>query len=186
MEASSTTMFSNATHVCAVSDSRRAPRLACSFRARMMIETSGTEVLGSCTGAGGELTIIYLTAFRYYSGVRRTLLATLLPLAAEASPTKSPVTAALNRCAPQNQLQNRMQNPLLPHPQTRWLDAKPRFLVAYLALLIGSLAGLNGCYSGNRPGHIGTSAPDFTVQDSDHKVTLSQFHGQVVVLNFWA
>ena len=24
------------------------------------------------------------------------------------------------------------------------------------------------------------------MQDSDHKVTLSQFHGQVVVLNFWA
>ena len=24
------------------------------------------------------------------------------------------------------------------------------------------------------------------MQDADHKVTLSQFHGQVVVLNFWA
>jgi peroxiredoxin len=29
-------------------------------------------------------------------------------------------------------------------------------------------------------------APDFTVQDSDRKVTLSQFRGDVVVLNFWA
>jgi len=29
-------------------------------------------------------------------------------------------------------------------------------------------------------------APDFTVQDSQNKVTLSQFRGQVVVLNFWA
>jgi peroxiredoxin len=118
--------------------------------------------------------------------VRRTLLATLLPLAAEAGPTKTPVTAAVNRCATQNQLQNQMQNQLLPHPLTRWLDAKPRFLVVYLAFLIGSLAGLNGCYSGNHPGRIGTSAPDFTVQDSDHKVTLSQYRGQVVVLNFWA
>ena len=51
------------------------------------------------------------------------------------------------------------------------------------AALIGFLAG---CYSGNHPGRIGSAAPDFTVQDSDHKVTLSQFRGQVVVLNFWA
>jgi cytochrome c biogenesis protein CcmG/thiol:disulfide interchange protein DsbE len=48
------------------------------------------------------------------------------------------------------------------------------------------LCGLIGCYSGNRPARIGSNAPDFTVQDSDHKVTLSQFRGQVVVLNFWA
>ncbi len=30
------------------------------------------------------------------------------------------------------------------------------------------------------------AAPDFTVRDSEHTVTLSQFKGQVVVLNFWA
>ena len=29
-------------------------------------------------------------------------------------------------------------------------------------------------------------APDFTVQDSDRKVTLSELRGKVVVLNFWA
>ena len=45
---------------------------------------------------------------------------------------------------------------------------------------------LPGCYSSSRPSRIGTVAPDFTVQDSDRKVTLSQFRGQVVVLNFWA
>jgi len=45
---------------------------------------------------------------------------------------------------------------------------------------------LIGCYSGSRPGHIGTNAPDFTVQDSDRKVTLSDLRGQIVVLNFWA
>ena len=53
-------------------------------------------------------------------------------------------------------------------------------------VVVGLLAGLIGCYSGNRPPRIGSNAPDFTVQDSDHKVTLSQFRGQVVVLNFWA
>jgi len=30
------------------------------------------------------------------------------------------------------------------------------------------------------------AAPDFTVHDSDRTITLSQFKGQVVVLNFWA
>jgi cytochrome c biogenesis protein CcmG, thiol:disulfide interchange protein DsbE len=60
-------------------------------------------------------------------------------------------------------------------------------LPALLCLLsLGLLCGLIGCYSGNRPARIGSNAPDFTVQDSDHKVTLSQFRGQVVVLNFWA
>ncbi|MFY9741780.1 MAG: TlpA disulfide reductase family protein [Candidatus Sulfotelmatobacter sp.] len=46
--------------------------------------------------------------------------------------------------------------------------------------------GLSGCYSRSRPARIGSVAPDFTVQDSTRKVTLSQFKGQVVVLNFWA
>ena len=45
---------------------------------------------------------------------------------------------------------------------------------------------LIGCYRGSRPPHIGNLATDFNVQDSDHTVTLSQFRGQVVVLNFWA
>jgi cytochrome c biogenesis protein CcmG/thiol:disulfide interchange protein DsbE len=55
-----------------------------------------------------------------------------------------------------------------------------------LVLLLLFLLGLCGCYSGTRPSRIGMAAPDFTVQDSDHSVTLSQFKGQVVVLNFWA
>jgi len=45
---------------------------------------------------------------------------------------------------------------------------------------------LVGCYRGSRPPRIGTAAPDFTVQDADRKITLSEFRGQVVVLNFWA
>jgi len=45
---------------------------------------------------------------------------------------------------------------------------------------------LAGCYSGSRPRHIGEAAADFTVQDSDRKVALNQFRGQIVVLNFWA
>ena len=48
------------------------------------------------------------------------------------------------------------------------------------------LLALSGCYSGSRPPRIGSNAPDFTVQDAQTKVTLSQLRGQVVVLNFWA
>lgn len=51
---------------------------------------------------------------------------------------------------------------------------------------IGSLALIfTGCYRGTRPPRIGSLAPDFTVQDSERKVTLSDFRGKVVVLNFW-
>ena len=55
------------------------------------------------------------------------------------------------------------------------------------SVLIACLSlALTGCYSGSRPPRIGSNAPDFTVQDADHKVTLSEFRGKVVVLNFWA
>ena len=62
---------------------------------------------------------------------------------------------------------------------SRWLIV--RSLVASLSLL-----ALAGCYTGSRPPRIGSNAPDFTVQDGQNKLTLSQFRGQVVVLNFWA
>ncbi|HEY6182220.1 MAG TPA: TlpA disulfide reductase family protein [Terriglobales bacterium] len=53
-------------------------------------------------------------------------------------------------------------------------------LLSLLALV------LSGCYGGSRPPKIGSPAPDFTVQDSERKVTLSELRGKVVVLNFWA
>ncbi len=58
---------------------------------------------------------------------------------------------------------------------------RPRALPIVLATLI-----LAACYSGTRPPRIGTSAPNFTVQDADRKLTLSDYHGKTVVLNFWA
>jgi cytochrome c biogenesis protein CcmG/thiol:disulfide interchange protein DsbE len=54
----------------------------------------------------------------------------------------------------------------------------------FTALLLAVL--FTGCYGGSRPPRIGTQAPDFTVKDTDRSVSLSQLHGQVVVLNFWA
>lgn len=61
--------------------------------------------------------------------------------------------------------------------------------LAYSALLsvgFACLAILSACYSGSRPPRIGSNAPDFTVQDAERTVKLSDFRGQVVVLNFWA
>ena len=52
--------------------------------------------------------------------------------------------------------------------------------------MAGLLLGLSGCISGTRPPRIGSSAPDFTVQDAQNTITLSRYRGQVVVLNFWA
>ena len=54
----------------------------------------------------------------------------------------------------------------------------------FLTLLV--LLASAGCYRGSRPPRIGTAAPDFTVQDSDRKVALSDFRGKVLVLNYWA
>lgn len=53
-------------------------------------------------------------------------------------------------------------------------------------VVIGLLAANMACYRGSRPPRIGSNAPDFTITDSDHSITLSQFRGNIVVLNFWA
>jgi len=55
-----------------------------------------------------------------------------------------------------------------------------------LAIALSLILLATGCYSGSRPPHVGVAANDFSVQDSDRKVSLNQFRGQVVVLNFWA
>ncbi len=60
-------------------------------------------------------------------------------------------------------------------------------LFAGLALVaLAATIVFAGRYSSSRPQHIGAAAADFTLKDSDRSVTLSQFRGQVVVLNFWA
>lgn len=59
-----------------------------------------------------------------------------------------------------------------------------RRLTTLLAAVI--LFSLAGCYSGSRPPRIGSKAPDFAITDSGRTVNLAEFHGQVLVLNFWA
>jgi AhpC/TSA family len=56
----------------------------------------------------------------------------------------------------------------------------------FVQLTLVALLILSGCYSGSRPKGIGRAAPNFVVQDSERKIFLSQFRGQIVVLNFWA
>lgn len=56
----------------------------------------------------------------------------------------------------------------------------------YISAALWAILLTAGCYTGSRPPHVGSAAKDFTVQDSDHQISLNQFRGQVVVLNFWA
>lgn len=58
-------------------------------------------------------------------------------------------------------------------------------LLACLLVCASALA-LGGCYGRSKPSSINIPARDFTVQDSEHSVTLSQLRGKIVVLNFWA
>jgi cytochrome c biogenesis protein CcmG, thiol:disulfide interchange protein DsbE len=58
--------------------------------------------------------------------------------------------------------------------------------VSRYILLFALILALAGCYSGTRPTRIGTPAPDFVVRDSDRRVALHDYKGQIVVLNFWA
>ena len=59
--------------------------------------------------------------------------------------------------------------------------SRPALLLALLATLLSV-----SCWHGSRPNRVGQKAPDFALQDSDTKIALNQFRGQVVVLNFWA
>lgn len=55
-----------------------------------------------------------------------------------------------------------------------------------LAALAASLAGCLGCTEQPRLRLIGSTAPDFTLQDSGHTISLHDYRGKIVVLNLWA
>ncbi|HZQ19619.1 MAG TPA: TlpA disulfide reductase family protein [Terriglobales bacterium] len=55
-----------------------------------------------------------------------------------------------------------------------------------IALACAAALLLSGCYAHSKPTDINIPAPDFTIKDADHSVSLSQFRGKIVVLNFWA
>lgn len=43
-----------------------------------------------------------------------------------------------------------------------------------------------GCNRGDFPAQVGEHAPNFTIHDGTETVSLSQYRGKTVVLNFWA
>jgi cytochrome c biogenesis protein CcmG, thiol:disulfide interchange protein DsbE len=55
-----------------------------------------------------------------------------------------------------------------------------------LALTATGLAGCIGCTQQPSVGMVGSVAPDFTLQDSEHTVSLHDYRGKIVVLNLWA
>jgi len=48
------------------------------------------------------------------------------------------------------------------------------------------LLAATGCDRGSHPGQVSRPAPDFTIVDGSKSIHLSDYHGKIVVLNFWA
>ena len=57
---------------------------------------------------------------------------------------------------------------------------------SFLSTVLLLLIFLAACRPSNRPARIGQDAPDFTVQDGQQTITLSNLRGKTVLLNFWA
>ncbi|RXS95737.1 TlpA family protein disulfide reductase [Silvibacterium dinghuense] len=45
---------------------------------------------------------------------------------------------------------------------------------------------MTGCNRGDHPAQVGELAPDFTIHDEGQTISLDQYRGKIVVLNFWA
>lgn len=61
---------------------------------------------------------------------------------------------------------------------------KPLRLLAPAILAI--MLAFSGCTDQPKVRMVGAQAPDFTVKDSDHTVSLHDYRGKIVVLNFWS
>jgi len=147
-------MISNATFVCATSESRQFFNDASSLRAGTMTETAGGSVGVGVAGIGR----IY-----YYSGVQ-------------------PMICSVRAVKPALRMPALMRNRsglARPHSRGRLSPSELSSKTAALRLIALVLVLLmSACYSGSRPPRIGTAAPDFTVRDSAGSVTLSQLKGR--------
>jgi len=73
-----------------------------------------------------------------------------------------------------------------PAPYYRFVgigNLKLRFITS-ICLAFALVA--TGCDRGSHPHEIGRPAPDFTIADGTNSIHLAGYHGQVVLLNFWA
>ena len=59
-----------------------------------------------------------------------------------------------------------------------------KYVVSFAALVC--LVFISACNGGSHPPRIGSAAPNFSITDSQRTVSLNDFHGKPVVLNFWA
>jgi len=57
-----------------------------------------------------------------------------------------------------------------------------RSAVLFLAITLAAA----GCNRGGYPDQVGERAPSFTIHDGAETVSLKQYRGKIVVLNFWA
>ena len=57
-------------------------------------------------------------------------------------------------------------------------------LLSYLTLCL--VLGCAGCDRGDHPEHVGTPAPDFSLKDGSRTISLADYRGKIVLVNFWA
>jgi peroxiredoxin len=60
-----------------------------------------------------------------------------------------------------------------------------RFSRFFLAVVLLPMALISACDRGGRPGITGEIAPDFKVSDGTSSIHLADYHGKIVLLNFW-
>jgi cytochrome c biogenesis protein CcmG/thiol:disulfide interchange protein DsbE len=66
------------------------------------------------------------------------------------------------------------------------ISSRSRRKVVTGGVLLALTMLANGCNRGDHPQQVGAIAPDFAIHDGAQTVTLNQYRGKTVVLNFWA
>jgi cytochrome c biogenesis protein CcmG, thiol:disulfide interchange protein DsbE len=100
--------------------------------------------------------------------------------------TAAPEGDSFSRSRPPKPRADDLAKPVL-YGSVNTLRSRTRVPLLLLRLALGLLlAAVAGCDRGSQPVAVNRAAPDFTVQDSERTVSLRDFRGKVVVLNFWA
>ena len=61
-----------------------------------------------------------------------------------------------------------------------------RTILRTAALALSLALAATGCNRGGFPNQVGSRAPNFTIRDGAQTVSLAQYRGKILVLNFWA
>ena len=76
--------------------------------------------------------------------------------------------------------------PCPPQPRARSTRSALALAALFCSLIPVPCSLLSGCNRTAHPGSIGDPAPAFTIHDGPRTVSLSDYRGKIVVLNFWA